>query len=126
LNLNGSFYLFIRHLYWNFSAFEKLDLEFVFLDDSFGSKRVSKSTGIILNNGMDDFTANPKDSNYYGLPPSPSNLIAPGKRAQSSMSPVIVTDSQGDVRVVMGGSGGSQIISAIANVRSQIALFFYF
>ncbi|OQV23352.1 Gamma-glutamyltranspeptidase 1 [Hypsibius exemplaris] len=86
----------------------------------FGSKRVSKSTGIILNNEMDDFTTNPTASNFFGLPPSQQNRIAPGKRPQSSMSPTVVTDSNGDVRIVVGASGGSRIISGVANVLLRV------
>ena len=71
---------------------------------------------------MDDFTTNPNQPNYYGLPPSYANRIEPGKRPQSSCAPVIVTDSQGDARIVMGASGGSRIISATANVGSKLNL----
>jgi len=90
------------------------------INTHFGSKRVSKSTGIILNNEMDDFTTNPHRPNYYGLPPSRSNVIAPGKRPQSSCSPTVVADANGDVRVVIGASGGSRIISAVANALLRV------
>ena len=94
---------------------------------SFGSLFVSESTGIIMNNEMDDFST-PGQHNYFGYPPSPTNFICPGKRPMSSMSPTIVTDENGDVRMVAGAAGGSRIISGTATVScntftSNINLF---
>ncbi|OQV15424.1 Gamma-glutamyltranspeptidase 1 [Hypsibius exemplaris] len=90
------------------------------INTRFGSWRVSKKTGIILNNEMDDFTADLQLPNFYGLPPSQANRIAPGKRPQSSCAPIIVADHNGDVRAVMGASGGSRIISSIANALIRV------
>lgn len=57
----------------------------------FGAKFVSKRTGIILNNEMDDFSmpinSSSKDDDP---PPAPANFIHPGKRPLSSMTPTIV------------------------------------
>jgi gamma-glutamyltranspeptidase len=55
----------------------------------FGSKLLSPSTGIILNNEMDDF-AIPSFVPPGHLPPPPQNFVAPDKRPLSSMSPTIV------------------------------------
>ena len=82
----------------------------------FGSKVYSPSTGLILNNQMDDF-ATPGRADYFGLHPSESNYISPGKRALSSMSPTMVfcdgsNGDMGDLVLSLGGSGGPKIITA--------------
>ena len=82
---------------------------------SFGAGFASASTGIILNDQMDDFSSAGFD-NVYGVPPSPSNYIVPGKRPMSSMNPSIVLDNSGDVRLVVGGAGGTKIITGVALV----------
>ncbi|XP_055526698.1 glutathione hydrolase 1 proenzyme-like isoform X6 [Wyeomyia smithii] len=71
----------------------------------------SPSTGIILNDEMDDFSI-PGTINSYGLRASPSNYIVPGKRPLSSMCPTIVIDTNGDVRIIAGSAGGSKITTA--------------
>ena len=50
-------------------------------------------SGIILNDQMDDFATDPKKPNAYGIKPSPSNYIAPGRRPQSSMSPIVAVNT---------------------------------
>ncbi|XP_066928254.1 glutathione hydrolase 1 proenzyme-like isoform X1 [Clytia hemisphaerica] len=84
----------------------------------FGSLFVSESTGIIMNNEMDDFST-PGKINAFGYPPSPANFIRPFKRPMSSMSPTIVTDDNGDVKMVAGASGGSRIISGTATIIAK-------
>jgi gamma-glutamyltranspeptidase len=86
------------------------------INTSFGSQIVSSSTGIILNNHMDDF-ATPSQANHYGLRPSEANYIQPGKKPLSSMSPTLVfrqtsNDSLGPLVLVIGASGGPRIITA--------------
>lgn len=55
----------------------------------FGAKVQSPSTGIVLNNEMNDFSV-PGEPTPGELPPSPANFIEPGKRPLSSMTPVII------------------------------------
>ncbi|KAG5866055.1 hypothetical protein JTB14_004440 [Gonioctena quinquepunctata] len=81
----------------------------------FGAKFLSASTGIILNDSMDDFSS-PGETNQFGLPASPSNYIVPGKRPMSSMCPSIILDKNKDVSLVIGGAGGSRITSNVVEV----------
>ena len=81
----------------------------------YGSKFMSPRTGIVLNNQMDDFSF-PGLVNAFGVPPSESNMVAPGKRPVSSMSPTIVVDSDNRVVAIVGASGGTKIITSVAQV----------
>lgn len=92
------------------------------INTSFGSKIVSKSTGILLNNQMDDFSS-PGKQNVYGLYPSEANFIAPGKRPLSSMSPMIVVGADGQLRVVLGASGGSRITTAVFQTLLRVLAY---
>ncbi|KAG4920169.1 hypothetical protein JHK86_048982 [Glycine max] len=80
----------------------------------FGSKILSPSTGIVLNNEMDDFSM-PRNVTKDVPPPAPANFIMPGKRPLSSMSPTIAL-KDGKLKAVVGASGGAFIIGGTAEV----------
>ncbi len=80
------------------------------VNTSFGSKVVIPGTGIVLNNEMDDFSAQPGVANYFGLVGAEANAVAPGKRPLSSMSPTIVL-KDGKPVLAVGAAGGPTIIS---------------
>ncbi|MEO8037911.1 MAG: gamma-glutamyltransferase [Betaproteobacteria bacterium] len=77
----------------------------------FGAAMVAGGSGVLLNNTMNDFALSVDAINLYGLVGSRANLIAPGKRPLSSMSPAFVEDSRGVL--VLGTPGGSRIISMV-------------
>ncbi|KAJ9079211.1 hypothetical protein DSO57_1037731 [Entomophthora muscae] len=76
----------------------------------FGSKLLCPKTGVLLNNEMDDFST-PGKPNFFGLEPSQSNYIEPGKRPFSSMSPLIM-QGKDDV-IIIGAAGGSRITTSV-------------
>ncbi|KAE9585693.1 hypothetical protein Lal_00009838 [Lupinus albus] len=80
----------------------------------FGSGVLSPSTGIVINNEMDDFST-PTETSPDKLPPAPTNFIEPNKRPLSSMTPIIITKDNQLVGVI-GGSGGMNIIPAVIQV----------
>jgi len=95
----------------------------------FGSGIISLSTGILLNDQMDDFGI-PGRPNAFGLKPSESNYISPGKKPLSSMSPMMMfrqeesiksDESLGTLFLAIGASGGPKIITAILQVFINFA-----
>ena len=84
------------------------------LNDWFGAKVTAAKTGVLLNNEMDDFTFKVGVPNMYGLVQGEANIIAPGKRPLSSMSPTIVS-KDGKPVMVVGTPGGSRIITAVTH-----------
>jgi gamma-glutamyltranspeptidase/glutathione hydrolase len=92
------------------------------INTAFGSMVVAGDTGIILNNEMDDFSAQPGVPNVYGLIGNAANAIAPGKRPLSSMTPSVVT-RDGQAILALGGSGGPLIISATTEVLFDVLDF---
>lgn len=77
----------------------------------FGSGYVSPSTGILLNDEMDDFATRPGKPNAYGLIQGKANEVAPGKRMLSSMTPTIILGPKRTF--IVGTPGGSRIISMV-------------
>lgn len=85
-----------------------------------GSCVVPPGTGVVMNDQMDDFDIAPGVANVYGLLGGEANAVAPGKVPLSSMSPTIVFDEGGKVRLVVGAPGGSTIPTTVAQVISHI------
>jgi gamma-glutamyltranspeptidase/glutathione hydrolase len=77
----------------------------------FGSGFVPPGTGVLLNDEMDDFSAQPGVPNVYGLVGGEANAIAPGKRMLSSMTPTFADSERGVA--VLGTPGGSRIITMV-------------
>jgi len=77
----------------------------------FGSAWLSPSTGILLNDEMDDFATKPGEPNAYGLVQGMANGMEPGKRMLSSMTPSIVIGPKRTL--IVGTPGGSRIISMV-------------
>jgi gamma-glutamyltranspeptidase/glutathione hydrolase len=92
------------------------------LEGSFGSRVVVKGAGFLLNNEMGDFNKNPGVTDTTGNIGTPANLIDPGKRMLSSMTPVIVTKN-GRVVLITGSPGGRTIINTVLSVVLGVTEF---
>ncbi|HEY0250911.1 MAG TPA: gamma-glutamyltransferase [Kofleriaceae bacterium] len=79
--------------------------------------------GFLLNDEMDDFTSKPGTPNAFGLVQGVANKIEPGKRMLSSMSPTVIEDEKGELLMVVGGQGGSHIITEVWQTISNVIDF---
>ena len=82
------------------------------LSDSFGAHVVAPGTGFLLNNSMGNFDWSP-------TPQSLGNKIEPGKRAQSTISPLIVF-KDGKPWVATGTPGGSTIMATMVQMLVNV------
>ncbi len=82
------------------------------LNGVFGSKMVTEKFGIALNNEMDDFTTHPGESNLFTLTQGSNNLVEPGKRPLSSMSPTLIGKNN-KIVASLGAPGGPRIITGV-------------
>lgn len=82
------------------------------LEGGYGSHVVVKGAGFLLNNEMGDFNKKPGETNTRGDIGTSANLIAPGKRMLSSMTPAMVT-KDGQVVIITGSPGGRTIINTV-------------
>jgi gamma-glutamyltranspeptidase/glutathione hydrolase len=73
----------------------------------FGSRVVSPSTGIPLNNGI----------NWFDPEPGKPNSLAPGKRCLANYCPVVGEDASGR-RFALGASGGRRIMGTVLQIGS--------
>jgi gamma-glutamyltranspeptidase/glutathione hydrolase len=93
------------------------------INSLYGNLVTVTGAGFLLNNEMDDFTSKPGVPNQFGLVQGAANAIAPGKRMLSAMTPTIVLDPSGRVKLVTGTPGGSTIITSIVQQVSNVVDF---
>ena len=74
----------------------------------FGSRTVSPSTGLLLNNGI----------MWFDPEPGKPNSLGPGKRCLMNVCPVI--GQAGGRRFALGASGGRKIMPAVAQIAAHI------
>ena len=92
------------------------------LEGGYGSHVVVRGAGFLLNNEMGDFNKKPGETNVQGDIGTRANLIAPGKRMLSSMTPTIVTKG-GKLFMVTGSPGGRTIINTVMEVVFNVTGF---
>ena len=93
------------------------------LNSLYGNLVTVAGAGFLLNNEMDDFAARPGSPNQFGLVQGEANAIEPEKRMLSSMTPTILLDPSGRVKLVTGTPGGPTIITTITQIVSNIVDF---
>lgn len=77
--------------------------------DFFGSRVIPPGTGVLLNNGM----------MWFDPRPGRANSVVGGKWALTAMSPLVLSEG-GRTALAIGGSGGRRILTAVAQVISNI------
>ena len=92
------------------------------LEGGYGSFVVVEGAGFLLNNEMGDFNKKPGETNPQGDIGTAANLIAPGKRMLSSMTPTIVR-KDGRTVLVTGSPGGRTIINTVLSVVLGVVEF---
>jgi gamma-glutamyltranspeptidase/glutathione hydrolase len=92
------------------------------LENGFGGRIVVRGAGYLLNDEMGDFNPQPGVTDRTGRIGTPPNLVAPGKRMLSSMTPVIVRRN-GKVVLVTGSPGGRTIINTVLCVVLNVLEF---
>jgi gamma-glutamyltranspeptidase/glutathione hydrolase len=92
------------------------------LEGGYGSKVIAPGTGFLLNNEMHDFNMNPGITDTRGLIGTKPNLIEPGKRMLSSMTPTIVLKDK-KAYLVTGSPGGRTIINTVLQMVVNVLDF---
>jgi len=85
------------------------------LERIWGSRVVARDTGILLNNQMRAFNIFPGLTGTNGTVGTAPNVIAPGKRPISSMTPTIVA-KDGRVSIVTGSPGSQAIPHTVLEI----------
>ncbi|MCC6929645.1 MAG: gamma-glutamyltransferase [Gemmatimonadaceae bacterium] len=92
------------------------------LEGGYGSGVVVRGAGFILNNEMGDFNKKAGYTSTRGDIGTPPNLIAPGKRMLSSMTPTILA-RDGKLALVTGSPGGRTIPNTVLDVVLGVTAF---
>jgi len=87
------------------------------IESSFGNGVMVR--GFLLNNELTDFSFSFEDSEGTPI----ANRVEANKRPRSSMSPTIVFDDDGEVKLVTGSPGGSRIIGYTAQSIMNVLEF---
>ena len=87
----------------------------------FGARIVAGDTGIILNNELDDFSAQ-SDMTPFGVQGGGPNRPRGNARPVSSMAPTIVLEN-GEPIVALGGSGGRRIATEVTQAALARLVF---
>ena len=95
------------------------------IENYFGSRIYSESLGFLYNSTAVNFARPDKYNPVYNLAPNPINYVRPGKRSQSSTSPLACIDQKGDVAAVVGASGSHMIISSVVLTLVKYFAFGY-
>ena len=90
---------------------------------SFGSGVTIPGTGILMNNQMRNFAYKYGDKTSTSRASSPGNRFEPGKRPMSTMHPVMVFNKKGELSLITGSPGGSQIPAANLRVVTGVIDF---
>lgn len=92
------------------------------LEAGYGLGAVVGGAGFLLNNQMGDFNGKPGLTDSTGLIGTPANVVKPGKRMLSSMSPSIIA-KDGKLVAVVGSPGGRTIINTVLQVVLNVIDF---
>lgn len=85
------------------------------LEYSYGSRLVADGLGFLYNNEMGDFNPQPGRTDAGGIIGTPPNIISPGKRMLSSMTPTVLA-KDGHPWLLIGSPGGRTIINTVLQV----------
>lgn len=89
------------------------------LGSSFGAHVMVAGTGILLNDHIYNFAMRAPGSSLHSLEASAANALAPGKRATSAITPVIVFEGERPY-LVSGSPDGARIIPAMAQLLVNV------
>ena len=82
------------------------------IENWYGTRIVAEGLGFLYNNEMGDFNPQPGRTDSTGKIGTQPNLVAPGKRMLSSMTPAIVA-KEGKPFFLIGSPGGRTIINTV-------------